>query len=438
MVVGNVSKQTQGKQTQGDYRILQDIESTKRRLKENMTNAEYKVLLKYEVEMVAESLADTTRRKNFSMIWSLTKMLNGNWLKLNQDDIDSLVVKIMTDHGNHGKESATSYDNKRFLKVWYRFVKLGTRHKDLLGDDPKETKRIISKNVQPKMTDMDMIPREEIKKVIDCCTTIRDKALIDFTWDSGKRIGEVLNIKIKDIQVTKNGYLFKADGKSGVSSFLVLECLPTLAAWLESHPYNDDPEAWLFPNEKHIWKGNKLAYNAARQMLLRAVKESGVKRRIYFGLMRHSAATRAAKYMPDALLKDRFAWSPTSKMPARYTHIQKGIDANNAYLKAHGIEPEVEDKVSNVPILCPTCKTPNSPDTKICQACAKPMSTEMAILLNEEKDDKIEKLENSMESLMTLVAPVLELMKNTKPLKIPMSSLPKSVQQEVENKLNLN
>ena len=91
-----MSKQTQGKQTQGDYRILQDIESTKRRLKENMTNAEYKVLLKYEVEMVAESLADTTRRKNFSMIWSLTKMLNGNWLKLNQDDIDSLVVKIMT------------------------------------------------------------------------------------------------------------------------------------------------------------------------------------------------------------------------------------------------------------------------------------------------------------------------------------------------------
>ena len=79
-----MSKQTQGKQTQGDYRILQDIESTKRRLKENMTNAEYKVLLKYEVEMVAEALADTTRRKNFAMIWSLTKKLNGNWLMSNQ------------------------------------------------------------------------------------------------------------------------------------------------------------------------------------------------------------------------------------------------------------------------------------------------------------------------------------------------------------------
>ena len=151
-----------------------------------------------------------------------------------------------------------------------------------------------------------MIPREEIKKVIDSCTTLRDKALIDFAYDSGKRIGEILNIKIKDIQVTKNGYLIKTDGKTGVSSFLVLECLPTLAAWLEGHPNNDDPEAWLFPNEKHVWKGNKLAYSAARNMLKRVVKESGIKRRIYFHLMRHSAATRAAKYMPDGLLKDRF------------------------------------------------------------------------------------------------------------------------------------
>jgi hypothetical protein len=288
------------------------------------------------------------------------------------------------------------------------------------------------------MTDMDMIPREEIKLVIDSCTTIRDKALIDFAWDSGKRIGEILNIKIRDIQVTKNGYLFKADGKSGVSSFLVLECLPTLAAWLESHPNNDDPDAWLFPNEKHIWKGNKLAYNAARQMLLRAVKASGVKRRIYFGLMRHSAATRAAKYMTDAIIKDRFAWSPTSKMPARYTHIRLGIDANNAYLKEHGIEPEVEDKVSNVPVLCPICKTPNSPDQKICQSCAKPLTTEMAVLLQEEQDNKIEKLETSMESLTTMMKPILEMLNSTQPMKIPMSSFPKSVQREVEKRLNHN
>jgi len=121
--VSDLSRQTQGKETQGDYRPLQDIEATKQRLKENMTKAEFKKLEQYEVELVKKALADTTRRKNFAMIWSLTKMLDGkNWLKLTQRDIDSLVMTIMKTHGKNGKDSATSSDNKRFLKVWYRFV----------------------------------------------------------------------------------------------------------------------------------------------------------------------------------------------------------------------------------------------------------------------------------------------------------------------------
>jgi integrase len=434
--VSDLSRQTQGKETQGDYRPLQDIEATKQRLKENMTKAEFKKLEQYEVELVKKALADTTRRKNFAMIWSLTKMLDGkNWLKLTQRDIDSLVMTIMKTHGKNGKDSATSSDNKRFLKVWYRFVKLGSRDVELVGD-PKETRGIRATNVYRKLSATDMIPREDIKKVIDSCTTLRDKALIDFAYDSGKRIGEVLSIKIKDIQVTKNGYVVKTDGKTGVSTVLVLECLPTLAAWLEGHPNNDDPEAWLFPNEKHIWKGNKLAYNAARSMLLRAVKVSGIKRKIFFQLMRHSAATRAAKYMPEGLLKDRFAWSATSKMPSRYTHLNVGVDANNAYLKAHGIEPAVEENLNVMPVMCPICKTPNSPDQKICQSCAKPLSTEMAVLLQEEKDDKIEQLENSMSTLTSMMKPILDMLNSTKPVGIPMKFFPKDVQQQLEEQLN--
>ena len=104
--------------------------------------------------------------------------------------------------------------------------------------------------------------------------------------------------------------------------------------------------------------------------------------------------------------------------------------------RAHGIEPEEEDQVNIMPVLCPICKTPNNHDQKICQSCAKPLTTEMAVLLNEEKDDKIEKLEKSVESLTTLMLPILELVNSTKPLKIPMSSLPKSVQQQLEKKLN--
>ena len=111
------------RQTQGDYRYLQKLAGTKQRLKNIMTKEEFKVLEKYEIDEVKVAHADATRVKNFDMIWSLTKMLNGkSWLKLNQEDIDSLVITIMNTHGNGGKETATSSDHKRFLKIWYRFV----------------------------------------------------------------------------------------------------------------------------------------------------------------------------------------------------------------------------------------------------------------------------------------------------------------------------
>ena len=57
-----MARQTQGKETQGDYRPLKDIENTKQRLEQNMTKAEFKILKKYEMELVKKALADTSRR----------------------------------------------------------------------------------------------------------------------------------------------------------------------------------------------------------------------------------------------------------------------------------------------------------------------------------------------------------------------------------------
>ena len=446
MVGDKMSNQQKGKKTQGDYRYLEKLANTKKLLKKAMSKEEFEVLEKYEIVLVKNTAADATRVKNLDEIWAVTKLLNGkNWLKLTQQDIDQLVIDIMDKHGKNGKETSTSSDKKRFLKIWYRFVKYGIRdfkqaEKVHGAGDPIETRGIIAKKITKDYSANDMITLEEKKKIIDACPTLRDKALIDLAFDSGKRIDELLTLKIKMIQATENGYRIKAgeDSKTGMSSFIVLDCVPTLAKWLESHPDLDDPEAWVFPNMKHVWKGNKQSYAGARNMLLRAKKEAGVKKRIYFHLFRHTAATNAAKYMPEALLKDRFAWSDDSKMPSRYTHIQRGIDADNAYLKARGIEPETEDLTSTVPVNCPTCKTPNSHDSKLCQSCGKPMSTEMAVLFEDEKENKVDQIESQLQNLVTMIAPILELVSNSKPIKIPMKYYPKEVQQEIEKKFQSN
>ena len=60
----------------------------------------------------------------------------------------------------------------------------------------------------------------------------------------------------------------------------------------------------------------------------------------------------------------------------------------------------------------------------------------MAVLLQEEKDDKIEQLENSMSTLTSMMKPILDMLNSTEPVGISMKFFPKKVQEELEPQLN--
>ena len=395
-----------GRQTQGDYRFSNKIQGSKRRLNELLNSKEAKILEKYEGAMVLDCLVDATKAKNFDTILGLTRLLpkNKSWLELDKDDIGNLVVQIMNKYSDDGKENSVTSDFKRFLKIWFRFVKLGSRSFKKVGD-PDETRDIVSKNVPTKVTRLQLITPEEKKKLVDSCTTLRDKALIDLHYDAGTRIGELLSLKIRHLKIVKHGALVTVDGKTGERTIQVLECLPTLASWLESHPDKDNPESYLFCSMKSVWTGNKLSYSASVRMLKRSCDRAGI-RPLYWHLFRHTEATRSAKTLPESLLKVRHGWSATSKMSARYSHVTSE-DANRAYLKAHGIEAEEDSEEDTTPILCPICKIPNSFDSTICQKCAKPLTTDKAILLESKESDDMESLKKQVAEMSKLLVAVM-------------------------------
>ena len=403
-----------GRGTQGDYRLSNKIAGSKKRLKQLLSSDVFQILEKYEKAMVMDSLADASKAKNFDTILGLTRLLpdNKSWLELDRDDVEDIVVSIMNKYGENGKESSVTNDFKRFLKIWFRFIKLGSRSFKKVGD-PIETRDIVSKNVETKVVRLQLITSKEKKKLVDACTTLRDKALIDTHYDAGTRIGEILSLQIKHVKVVSNGVILSVDGKTGARPIMVLECLPTLSLWLESHPEKGNPEAYLFPNMKHIWKGNKLSYAGSVRVLKTACKDAKI-RPVNWHLFRHTEATRAAKTMPESLLKKRHGWSANSKMSARYSHVSNE-DANNAYLKAHGIQPKEEHQENTAPIMCPICKTANNYDTTMCMRCMKPLTTDMAILLEsdstkkqQEQSKKIESLEKQNQENQLMMKALLE------------------------------
>jgi len=397
-----------GKWTQGDYRFAEKIVGSKMRLQALVDKDVFQILKKYENAMVLDSLVDASKAKNFDTILGLTRLLpNGkSWLELDKDDIENIVVAIMNKYSTDGKENSVTTDFKRFLKIWFRFIKFQSRSFKKVGD-PLETRDIVTKKVETKVERLQLISPQEKKKLIDACTNLRDKALIDSHYEAGTRIGEILSVQIKHVKIVRfqKGvyYDLAVDGKTGARVITVKGTLnETLGQWLEMHPEKNNPEAFLFPSMKHVYKGNKLSYAASMRILKTACKEADI-RPLYWHLFRHSEATRAAQSMPESLLKMRHGWSATSKMASRYAHVTNE-DANRAYLKTQGIDLEDTKDTATQPLFCSQCDTENSYDRSICIECGNTLTTEMTRILVKESKIKIP----SKEDIIAAALPALQ------------------------------
>ena len=384
-----MKQKTTPKEPKSDYYYKSRISSQKKELKKLVTVADFKLLEKYEIIMINESLAEATRCKHFEILLSLTRMLSKkSWNTLNQDDIDLLVSNVMKTYSVDGKETNTTYDHKKILKIFFRWVKLGSRSFREVGNPP-ELKNVRTKTVADKIVREELVTPEDIVNLLSVCSNLRDKALLHVHYEAGTRPGEILSLKIKHVKQDKYGMIIAVDGKTGARPIRLIESVPSLSKWLSSHPFKDDPESPLWINISKSNYGSRLTHQSATLILYNACKKSQIGKKINLKLFRHSEATRTAMFMTEATLRKRHGWSPTSKMPSKYAHINQK-DVEDSILGHYGIKQE-EERIIKVPKICPVCKNQNSYDSETCDNCSKPLDLEKAILLEEivqkEKDD---------------------------------------------------
>jgi len=389
---------------QDDYYYKSKITNQKRKIKKLVTSAEYRLFEKYETVMINESLADATKCKHFETLLSLTRILSKkSWLTLTQDEIDTLVSNVMRTYSNNGKETNTTYDHKKILKIFFRWIKLGSRSFREVGNPP-ELKNVKLKQVADKIVREELVTENDIASLISACNNLRDKALLHVQYEAGTRPGELLSLQVKHVKSDKYGMIIAVDGKTGARPIRLIESVPSLSKWITSHPLRDNPEAPLWINFSKNSYGKRLSHATATKILYSACRKAKINKKINLKLFRHSEATRTATFMTEATLRKRHGWSATSKMPAKYAHINQK-DVEDALLGHYGIIQE-EDKVKRIPKMCPGCKSPNSFDAQECDNCLRPLSLEKAFLLEEEskkeketQQSQIDKLEKEMSEL---------------------------------------
>ncbi|KXA90542.1 hypothetical protein AKJ37_00140 [candidate division MSBL1 archaeon SCGC-AAA259I09] len=101
------------------------------------------------------------------------------------------------------------------------------------------------KNSNSKLPEK-LLTEEDIEKLIETAENPRDKAFIALLWETGARIGELLDLRADSFQDRSQGKKVVINGKTGVRRLPIISSIPQLQNWLNNHSEKGGTEAPLW------------------------------------------------------------------------------------------------------------------------------------------------------------------------------------------------
>ena len=253
--------------------------------------------------------------KNFDD-WVHGKEFDG----INKADMQDFVLKI--DEGIivsplNGKEYAetTKATIKKVVRKFWKWFK---------GDNQYYPDEVIWMDTYEPHPDMEIYSYDEIELIRDSFTKFKMKTLVWVLFDSGARINELLNLKIKDVvksnrqsrymSVRIKESIAKSQGRI-VGLYLASFHLATYLA--KHHPDPNNPEAYLFDYSYNAVR-TKL-YQKGRKVLRKSITPHRIR-----GSSATYYATRIKTYQNFCY---RFGWALSSRVPDIY-YGRAGVKAN--------------------------------------------------------------------------------------------------------------
>lgn len=293
--------------------------------------------------------------------------LNKDFDKVTKKDIEDLMLKVR----EQPYTEWTKKDYKVATKKFFRFLK----KEELVSWIITTMKKNKDENLPNEVYTL-----EEVEKLIEVADNPRSKLLISLLYESGARISELLNIKVKDIKFEQDYAMINVMGKTGNREIPICKSIPLLKVWLN---YNKgSKEDYIFDME----------YKDVTYLLKKLFKKADINKPMNPHQFRHSRATELAKIMTEAQMKQFFGWTQASTMAGVYVH-----------LSGRDLLPKLVMETKKR--KCLKCGFENPMDLKFCSNCLMPL---------EEKEfkEKVEQ-EDIMKSLSMLASQDKEWLKMT-------------------------
>jgi site-specific recombinase XerD len=257
---------------------------------------------------------------------------------------------------------------------------------------------ISTKMPQTDIRASDLLTESEVSQMITLAQQVKYKAIISMLYESNCRIGELLNLRIKDVEFDTDciRVTLKNEKNRGSRVIVLFDSMFYLMEYLKSeHSNSKDREAYLFHEKHPINLYQKLSQDSVNDTLQMLGRQANIDKKIHCHILRHSGSTRDCKLgYNESQLRFKNGWSSSSKMPSRYTHLVDS-DLENKERTIRGMENKVE---LVIPRICPSCNFSNQFDSNFCKNCGMPVSDKGKISSSRIKN--LEKLESLFEMLM--------------------------------------
>jgi len=166
----------------------------------------------------------------------------------------------------------------------------------------------------------DILTIEEIRKLIDNTLNAKHKLIIKLLYGCGLRVSEIVNLKKLDVNF-KEGLIHVRLTKGRKDRFVKIP--DSIKGELESYIKIHDGK-YLFESNR----SGKLTTATIQAILKNSAKKTGIKKRVYPHLLRHSFATHLLEAGIDLHIIQKLLGHSDIKTTQIYTHISQALIKN--------------------------------------------------------------------------------------------------------------
>jgi site-specific recombinase XerD len=248
--------------------------------------------------MALRGLAPRTQKAYLGWMRRLVKASGKPADELSQSDLRTFLIRL-TD----GKRSASTFNQAvGAFAFFYREVV------------PREWPRDFQLQRAPQRLPV-TLSADEVRRLLDAASNLRERAIMEIAYSGGLRLGEVLRLKVTDID--SGQMVIRVErGKGGKDRQVMLAAslLETLRAyWKEKRP-----RTWLFPGQG----GKRPLHPTMVQRAFTVAKQAArIHKPVSFHSLRHSFATHLMESGVNVRTIQALLGHRSLGTTERYTHV---------------------------------------------------------------------------------------------------------------------